>query len=63
MRHYKNEAWYPGLFDRNSFEDWERDGGTTVEERAAAKAKRLLETHLPRYLDDSAMKLLDEMII
>jgi len=42
IKHYKNETWYPVLFDRNDVDSWNREGGKTAEQRAVEKAKTLL---------------------
>ena len=50
-RHFK-ENWFPKLFDRSTYETWRTNGGTTLGERAAAKAQEILETHQPEALSD-----------
>ena len=42
--HYR-DRWYPSLIDRLSHSAWLARGGTTLGERAAAEADRLLATH------------------
>ena len=63
VRHYKNETWYPGLFDRNSYEAWAESGTLTAEDRAVRKAKKLLETHMPVPLDETVIKRLDQLTV
>ena len=40
-RHFR-EQWYPSLFERQTREAWEADGGTTLAERAAHKVDEVL---------------------
>jgi trimethylamine---corrinoid protein Co-methyltransferase len=40
-RHFR-EQWYPSLFERQTREAWEADGGTTLAERAARKVDQVL---------------------
>lgn len=43
-KHYK-ERWYPNLFERNTYDSWQKDGGRTLVERAAEKVDRILSEH------------------
>jgi trimethylamine--corrinoid protein Co-methyltransferase len=45
MKHFKSQAWYPGLLDRKSSEAWEKAGSTTLRRRCAAKARDILANH------------------
>jgi trimethylamine---corrinoid protein Co-methyltransferase len=47
--HYK-ERYYPDLFERDRFENWQAKGGLSLGERAANKVARLLEEHQPEPL-------------
>ncbi len=42
--HYK-ERYYPDLFDRDHFANWQAKGGLSLGERAAQKVSRLIEEH------------------
>ncbi len=42
--HYK-ERYYPDLFERDHFANWQSKGGLSFGERAARKATRLIEEH------------------
>ena len=48
-RHFR-ENWYPTLLDRTSYETWVENGSLTLGDRAAARARELLETHQPEAL-------------
>lgn len=42
--HYRSR-YYPDLFDRNHFANWQAKGGLSLGERAAQKVSRLIEEH------------------
>jgi trimethylamine--corrinoid protein Co-methyltransferase len=56
-KHFK-ETWYPDLFERGSYTDWEKKGGQTLLERASARVEKLLAEHQPEPLpEDVKVKL------
>jgi trimethylamine--corrinoid protein Co-methyltransferase len=59
--HYRNETWYPSLFDRNYYETWKQTGARTAEERAAEKARALLSGHVTAPFDSYVAMKLDEL--
>jgi trimethylamine--corrinoid protein Co-methyltransferase len=52
----------PELIDRQMREIWEKDGSTTVYERAVAKAKWILENHKPDPLPEDVLKKVRSII-
>lgn len=56
LDNYKAETWYPDLMDRNNYENWEKSGRLTMEQRAREKARRLLASHNPLPLKDDILK-------
>jgi trimethylamine--corrinoid protein Co-methyltransferase len=44
FNHFR-ERWYPQLFDRRSYDQWQDVGGYTLAERASQRADHLLEEH------------------
>jgi trimethylamine--corrinoid protein Co-methyltransferase len=50
VRHLRDEVWEPWAFDRDNFAAWEKGGRVSVFERAAAKAREILDTHHPEPL-------------
>jgi trimethylamine--corrinoid protein Co-methyltransferase len=61
-RKYYREDWYPKLFDRRNFEDWQRAGGKTLRQRAREKALKLLETHTPEPLPADIQAQIDTIV-
>jgi trimethylamine---corrinoid protein Co-methyltransferase len=44
QKHFK-QTWYPDLFERGSYTDWEKKGVLTLLERASARVEKLLAEH------------------
>ena len=61
MAHMR-ETSQPAVIDRRVREDWQRTGATTVQDRALAKARTILETHVPMPLPDGVAAELAEII-
>lgn len=47
----RTEFAYPDLADRNPPKDWIDAGATDIRQRAAARAREILSTHYPEYID------------
>jgi trimethylamine--corrinoid protein Co-methyltransferase len=45
-RHFR-ENWFPTLLDRSNYDTWVEKGKLTLGDRAAARARKLLEEHKP----------------
>ena len=61
MTHMR-ETSQPAVIDRRVREDWQRTGATTVQDRALAKARTILETHVPTPLADGVAAELADII-
>jgi trimethylamine--corrinoid protein Co-methyltransferase len=60
-KHYR-EDWYPKLFDRQPFEEWNAAGAKTLRTRARERALKLLETHRPEPLPADVQRKVDEIV-
>ena len=60
-RHFK-ENWFPKLFDRTTYETWRANGELTLAERAAARAREILETHQPEFLPADVQATLNDIV-
>lgn len=58
-RHYKEVLWFPGLLDHHGYESWLQLGGTTLGDRARARARHILETHEPEPVPAAGRAVLD----
>ncbi len=52
----------PTLIDRRVREEWAADGSTTLHERATARAREILETHVPTPLPEGAAEAMRAII-
>jgi trimethylamine--corrinoid protein Co-methyltransferase len=60
-KHFK-ETWYPDLFERGSYTDWEKKGGQTLLERASARVEKLLAEHQPEPLPEDVKAKLRKIV-
>ena len=51
MAHFR-EHWYPDVFERGDYAQWEARGGKSLGERAAEKVDEILARHRPRPLPE-----------
>ena len=61
MAHMREQS-QPSLIDRRVRDDWQSSGSTTLQERALAKARKILETHVPMPLPDGVPEQFDAII-
>ncbi len=62
MKYFKEETWYPELFQRVFYDNWEMEGEKTLFERANEKVKDILENYEPEPLPDDVVKKLDDIV-
>ncbi len=60
-RHFR-ENWFPKLIDRTNYETWVENGKLTLGDRAQARAREILESHVPERLDKKVAARLAEII-
>jgi trimethylamine---corrinoid protein Co-methyltransferase len=58
-QHFRQEFFFPGLFDRRSFPQWEEDGGKRIDEVARERVRKILAEPGPQILSPSAEGALD----
>ena len=51
LERMKSDYFYPHLGDRRTPQEWDKDGATTLHERARDRAKEILAAHHPGYLN------------
>ena len=52
----KTEYLYPNLADRSTQEEWQNEGSPDIRKRAEKKAREILNSHYPVYIDDKIDK-------
>ncbi|ADL12580.1 trimethylamine methyltransferase family protein [Acetohalobium arabaticum] len=62
MDNFQKETWYPDLFQRKNYVDWEDEGKKTLTDRAHEKALDILESHEPDGLDDEMIEKLEAIV-
>ncbi len=53
---YSFESLYPTLADRSTQEEWEAEGSPDMRQRAEKRAREILNSHYPVYIDDATDK-------
>ena len=61
MAHMREQS-QPAVIDRRVREDWTTSGSLTIQDRALAKARKILETHEPDPLPEGAAEELSAII-
>jgi len=61
MAHFR-ERWYPGVFERGNYDQWQAKGGKSLGERAAEQVRQILAEHEPEPLPEEVAQKLKEII-
>ena len=62
LKQFKKELWLPDLFDRNSWEAWNKKENKIILERAIKKKEMILREHKVKPLDQSIANQIDEIV-
>ncbi len=52
LRKMKSEYFYPDILDRKSQLEWQEEGSLDIRKRAEIKARKILSSHFPCYIDE-----------
>lgn len=61
-KHYKTEFWYPNMTDRQSFEDWDMMGATTMKDRTIDRTREILATHQAAPVKPETEKVIQQVL-
>ncbi len=61
FEHFK-EDWFPTITDRQSYDGWKKQGEMTLGDRANARVREILASHIPDELPDAVTKKLMAII-
>jgi trimethylamine--corrinoid protein Co-methyltransferase len=61
-RHFKSEFWFPSLFDRRRWSEWNEAGRPTGSDRVRARVAAILEGHRPEPLGAAAEAEIDLLL-
>ncbi len=59
---FRKEFWFPGLFDRRGYEEWEARGSKTMGQRTKDKVHEILNQHTPEPLPIKIVSMLDQIL-
>lgn len=62
VEHFRSELWFPELLDREYYQQWIDEGGTTTEQRSRRKKLHLLKTHEVPPLSDDLDRALEKIV-
>lgn len=60
-KHFK-ETWYPDLFERGIYADWQQKGSMSLAERAGERVQKILDEHQPEPLPSDIQAKLREIV-
>jgi trimethylamine--corrinoid protein Co-methyltransferase len=60
--HHVREEWVPALMDRNNYQRWAADGGTTLQERANCRVREVLAGHRAEPLPQEITQAIEAML-
>jgi trimethylamine--corrinoid protein Co-methyltransferase len=61
LKHFRKD-WYPKLFDRRNYTEWQAAGSMTLRQRARARALDIMENHRPEPLPADVQRRIDEIV-
>jgi len=61
MAHFR-ERWYPGVFERGNYDQWQAAGGKSLGERAAESVEEILAEHQPEPLPDDVVQAIRAIV-
>ena len=60
-KHFRDEFWFPKLFDRNNWDVWESSGAKSMIDRAVEE-KKVIKEHKPNMLDSKKVMEIDQIV-
>ena len=63
LKYLRKVRWFPGITNREKWEQWESKGSKDMRQRAKEGAERILKEHHPQYLSQEVSKEIDRMAI
>jgi trimethylamine--corrinoid protein Co-methyltransferase len=60
-KHYK-KTWYPDLFERGNYKEWEKSGSKPLAERARERVETILNHHQPEPLPDDVRVKISKIV-
>jgi trimethylamine--corrinoid protein Co-methyltransferase len=61
MAHYR-ERWYPDVFERGNYDQWQAKGGTSLAQRAMERVEKILSQHQPESLPADVAQAIEAVV-
>jgi len=62
LNHFRKELWFPTLMDRNTYQEWEKEGKQNLGDRCKGKTAYILKTHSVRPLEEATRRSIEEIL-
>jgi trimethylamine--corrinoid protein Co-methyltransferase len=62
LKHFRDEFWFPGLMDRNVYDNWAASGAKTMGERISELTATIIEKHCPEPLPKDVAKEVEDVV-
>ena len=62
LNHFREELWSPALFDRKTYQDWEKEGKKSLADRCNEKVKYILGNHSAKPLEDMVKQKIEQIL-
>ncbi len=62
LRHFREEFWFPSLFDRDNWDSWKKKGSKSILEKAIQRKEEILKNHILKPLNQSIVDQIDEIV-
>jgi trimethylamine--corrinoid protein Co-methyltransferase len=62
LEHWRQSQWFPQLFDRSRYDEWQAAGARPLNDRARAAAREIMESHQAPPLDESVEQVFEEIL-
>lgn len=63
LRHFRNASFFPRLTSRRKYEAWRDEGAKDMRQRANERAREILASHHPEYIDAAMKAELEKMAV
>jgi len=63
VKHFREQLWLPGkTWTRQMWDEWEKEGRTSMADRIREKVKHTITTHKPKPMDEALAKEIDNIV-
>lgn len=63
VKHFRNELWLPGpVWTRAAWDIWEKEGASSMHERALENVEQILATHKVEPMDEALVREIDHIV-